>query len=85
MKKLFIVAVLSLVFLASIKAQWTQLGTPHGLPSYGERIEAIGTIDKNVVFSSAVNGIYVSEMMEKIGEDLTEFIRLRRILADRQR
>ncbi|KAF0162238.1 MAG: 5'-nucleotidase [Ignavibacteria bacterium] len=61
MKKLFIVAVLSLVFLTSVNAQWTQLGAPHGLPSYSERIEAIGTIDKKVVFSSAVNGIYVSD------------------------
>jgi hypothetical protein len=58
--KLRVIVFLLLVSSFTVKAQWTQLGTPHGLLSYTERIEGIGIIGNNTVISTNANGIFLS-------------------------
>lgn len=58
--KIRMIVFLLLVSSFTVKAQWTQLGTPHGLPSYTERIEGIGIIGNNTVISTNANGIFLS-------------------------
>ncbi|MDZ7767197.1 MAG: hypothetical protein U5K00_22755 [Melioribacteraceae bacterium] len=42
-------------------AQWEQLGTDEGLPSYSLKVNTVGTVNENVIISTVSDGLYLSE------------------------
>ncbi|MCF8241210.1 MAG: T9SS type A sorting domain-containing protein [Melioribacteraceae bacterium] len=57
----YLLIIFILIIFSNLNAQWEQIGTPQGLPSYQIKVSAIGTINNKVILSTIDNDIYISD------------------------